>query len=124
MKAKLKALIDGWGLFTKSIVAVGGIVAIVLGLTQAYQFIRDAPAVVESNSAHVVMHHDSIEELYGAMTAQQTIAEHVDEHLVRNDSANKARDRKLDYLVCLRIERKRELDSLPPLRDCDAELLR
>jgi hypothetical protein len=124
MRKKFKALIDGWGLFTKSVAALGVVVVTIVGAHSAWEFIRDAPAVVNANAAHVDMHHDSIEELYGALTAQQSIAEHVDEHLLQYDSANAARDRKLDYLVCLRIERKRELDSLPPLRDCDAELLR
>jgi hypothetical protein len=124
MRKKLMALIDGWGLLTKSVVVLGGLVAIVLGLNQAWMFIRDAPAVVSANAEHVDMHHDSIGDLYSAVEAQQTVAQHVDEHLTRYDSANAERDRKLDYLVCLRIERKRELDSLPPLRDCDAELLR
>ena len=124
MKEKLKTLIDGWGLITKSVVVIGGLIVIILGAHSAWEFIRDAPAVVESNASHVTMHHDSIADLYGAVQAQGTVAQHVDEHLIQYDSANQARDRKLDYLVCLRMERKRELDSLPPLHDCDAELLR
>ena len=123
MREKLKTFIDGWGLITKSVVVIGSLIAIILGAHSAWEFIRDAPAVVESNASHVTMHHDSITELYGAIQAQGTVAQHVDEHLTQTDSAGKSRDRKLDYLVCLRLERKRELDSLPPLRDCDAELL-
>jgi len=81
-----------------------------------YQFLKDAPAIVNANAREVRFHHDSI----AANTAFQ---ETVTEHLAHEDSADASRDRKLDYLICLRTERARERRGDVPMRDCDAELL-
>ena len=119
----IRNLIDEWGALQKAFAVLAAVVTLTLVLNGVVQFLKDAPAIVDSNARHVTLHHDSIGGLYQAVEAQGTVAQHVEEHLATEDSANRERDRKLDYLVCIRIERKRELDSLPALSDCDADLL-
>ncbi len=94
--------LPAWGaVFTMLVVAVG------------YAFaLKDAPAA----HAEVRMHHDT---LVAVTEAQAVIAK----HLEVEDSIRTETDRKLDYLVCLRIERRREIAGEPPLVDCDAGLL-
>lgn len=100
---------------------VGIAAAIIAGsgltVNGVYQFLKDAPAIVNANTREIRLHHDSI-----AQNSEFTVS--MEQHLASDDSANASRDRKLDYLVCLRTERARELRGDPALRDCDAELLR
>ena len=95
-----------------------------LTVNGVYQFLKDAPAIVSANTRvsnanarEIARHHDSI-----AQNSEFSVA--AAQHLAADDSANSSRDRKLDYLVCLRTERARDLRGDPALRDCDAELLR
>ena len=88
-----------------------------LTVNGVYQFLKDAPAIVNANTREIRFHHDSI-----AQNSEFAVS--MEQHLAADDSANASRDRKLDYLVCLRTERARELRGDPALRDCDAELLR
>lgn len=98
----------------------GGILAVLFGggfgINGVVQFIRDAPAIVNANTREIRMHHDSLVDL-------ADIVQHVEEHLEAEDAANLGRDRKLDYLVCIRTERARELRDEPALTECDLALL-
>lgn len=86
-----------------------------LTLNGVYQFLRDAPAIVNSN--------DSLIDL---STAVESFQAHVaeEEELFREQVERLDKlDANVDYLVCLRTERARELETLPPLRNCEEVLL-
>lgn len=120
---KIKELAAAWGALRTIVGAVIVLIVAASALRGAFDFLKEAPAIVNANAREMRSHHDSIADLFETTQAQAVFSDHIEEHLEAADSANASRDRQLSYLVCLRTERRRELDSMPALRDCDAELL-
>ena len=102
---------------------IGAIIFGTLTLNGVYQFLRDAPAIVNANTSHIQLHHDSLAELSDAVETFQVHSAQ-EEELFREQVDRLDRlDSNVDYLVCLRTERARELDNLPSLRNCEEVLL-
>ena len=109
---------------------IGVIVLATLSLNGMVQFLKDAPAIVNSNTARlgaveveVSQHHDSILDNSDALAAYQA-------HTLADDTVNAAQAQAIvqlvqgqDYLICLRQERAAELDSILFTRDCGLELI-
>lgn len=97
---------------TAVVAGIAALAALVKGGAIAVDLYTEGPDA----HAEVDAHHDSLEAAY-------TVIEDVQRHLDHDDSSRAEQTRQLDYLICLRIERKRQLEGRPPLKDCDAELL-
>ncbi len=113
----------------------GGVVVTVLtmfglSLTGIVGFVQDAPELLGANSRGIAENTTAIGELAAAVAVNQNaivdltqMARSIQAHFAEEAAADLVRDRKLDYLICLRTERARELDGLPPTQDCFAESL-
>lgn len=98
-----------------------------LSLTGILGFLQDAPELLTANSRAIAGNTSAIGELTSAVAVNQeaifdlsSMAQSIQEHFTEEAAANLVRDRQLTYLVCLRTERARELDGLPPAQDCFA----
>lgn len=98
-----------------------------LSLTGILGFLQDAPELLSANSRASADNTLAIGELAAAVAVNQNaiadltiMARSIEAHFTEEAASNLVRDRKLDYLICLRTERARELDGLPPAEDCFA----
>ena len=108
-------------------VLVGVFAAAGLSLTGILGFLQEAPELLSSNSRAIAENTDAIGELTTAVSVNQeaigdlsAMAQSIQSHFTEEAAANLVRDRQLTYLVCLRTERARELEGLPPVQDCFA----
>lgn len=105
-----------------------------LSLSGILGFVQDAPALLSANSrasaentSAIAENTLAIGELAAAVAVNQNaiadltiMARSIEAHFTEEAAADLVRDRKLDYLICLRTERARELEGLPPAEDCFA----
>jgi hypothetical protein len=118
-----KGLASEFSAAQKTVIGLLAIMAFGAAVGGWLQWAKDAPIVVGENSAHVSGHHDSITALFDATSEQVSVLRGIEDHLHRDSLAKAVSDRQLGYLVCIRIERKRELEGRLPDKDCDRELL-